>query len=255
MEIFLAILIGLCFGSFVTLASWRLPMERSLVTPGSHCPKCQHALGARDLLPVLSWAMNGGKCRHCQARVSIRYPLTELACAALWLLAYFHSGLTVEGLVLALFGTALLTMLVADLETTLIPDEIHLFLIPLGLAYHWLLGTPWAEVVACTLIAGGIGLVLHYGYYYLRGYHGLGFGDVKFLFVSGLWLASADQFAAFIFYSGVLGVATGLLWKLIHKDSRFPFAPALALALYLLAMWPQSAQVFWQIIGGLTRLI
>ena len=252
MDYVLVILVGLCFGSFVTMASYRLPLEKSIVTPGSFCTLCKHGLRALDLVPVFSWLFSGGKCRKCQAKVSVRYPLIELICASLFLLAYELYGLTAQATIIALFGATLLTMIISDLETQLIPDEIHLFLIPLGVGYHWLVGTLMADIVGCVALAGGVGLLLHYGYYWLRGIHGLGFGDVKFLFVVGVWLASLTLLSAFIFYSGLLGILTGILWKFISKDPRFPFGPALAISLFLLVVWPDLTQPFWDM---LTRML
>ncbi len=251
MDYALVALVGLCFGSFITMASYRLPMEQSIIAPRSFCPSCKTGLRGLDLIPIFSWLLAGGKCRHCKTKVSIRYPLIELVCAALFLFAYEHYGLTEEAAIIALFSAALLTMIISDLETKLIPDEIHLFLIPLGVAYHWLLGTPMMDVLGCIALAGGIGLLLHYGYYWLRGVHGLGFGDVKFLFVAGVWLASLNQLSVFIFYSGVLGVMTGILWKFISRDPRFPFGPALAISLFILVVSPKLVQPFWDMLKGI----
>jgi len=144
-----------------------------------------------------------------------------------------------------LFSIALLTMLIADLETTLIPDEIHLFLIPLGVMYHWNLGTPASQLIVCVILSGGLGLLLHYGYYWVRGFHGLGFGDVKFLFVVGVWLASANQLPAYLFAIGLLGIVIGAVWKFISQEPRFPFAPALAVSLWIMVLWPASSDLFW----------
>ncbi len=252
MEWLFVIVIGLCFGSFVTMASHRLPREQPIGSKRSHCPKCSHNLSFKDLWPVFSWLLSGGKCRHCAAPISPRYPLTELASAALLTVVYCNFALSAQSIILMLFSIALLTMLIADLETKIIPDEIHLFLIPLGILYHWHLATPVSEVAISTLLAGGLGLLLHYGYYWLRGFHGLGFGDVKFLFVVGLWLASANQLAVYVFAIGVLGILTGVLWRFISKEERFPFAPSLAVALWILVLWPSSAQVFWE---GLRQLL
>ena len=239
------ILIGLCFGSFITMASHRLPREEPIGAKRSHCPKCLHTLSFKDLWPVLSWVFTLGKCRYCKASINIRYPLTELACVALVVIVYAAFGLAAQSIMLMLFSMALLTMLVADLETKLIPDEIHLFLIPLGVIYHWHLGTPVGDILASTMLAGGLGLLLHYGYYWVRGYYGLGFGDVKLLFVVGLWLASAYQLPVYIFTIGILGIFTGVMWKFVSADERFPFAPAMAIALWVLVLWPDSADLFW----------
>lgn len=245
--------VGACFGSFVTLASHRLPRDGDIVRHRSQCPLCQTPLTAGDLIPLLSWLLSRGRCRYCQAKVSIRYPLIELTLGSLFVLLYTLYGLNAEMVVLALFVTALLTLLVADLETGLIPDEIHLFLLPLGVLYHWLAASAWDQVVAATLTGAASGLLLHYGYYWLRGRHGLGFGDVKFLAVTGLWLGALPPFVAFLFYSGALGVLTGIVWTRISGEERFPFGPALALSLFLLVVFPQSRDFFWDTLTALLR--
>src|SRR4051812_8689122 len=98
MELLFVLFAGLVFGSFVTCASYRLPLEQDIVVKPSYCPHCNARLGFKDLWPVLSWLTNRGKCRHCQVKVSARYPLTELATAALFLLVYAHYGLTGQGI-------------------------------------------------------------------------------------------------------------------------------------------------------------
>lgn len=253
MELFLVIFVGLCFGSFITMASYRLPRDKSIIMPCSRCPKCDNALTGRDLVPVLSWLISHGKCRHCKNHISVRYPLIEIVTAAVFAFIYSQFGLGLEAIIIALFSVALLIMIFADLETKIIPDEIHIALLILGVIYHWQLATPLMNVIGCVIFAGGLGLVLHYGYYFIRKRHGLGFGDVKFLFVVGLWLASPHQFAAFIFYSGVLGVITGIIWQFISKDPRFPFGPSLAISLFILVVWPASSQLFWNTISLVLR--
>lgn len=244
----MVILLGVCFGSFATMASYRLPRELSILTRSSFCLHCQAKLSLRDLVPVISWLTAGGKCRHCKTKISWRYPLVEIACAAMFAAIFFTFGLTLQALILMLFSCALLVMVVADLETQLIPDEIHLFLIPLGISYHFVMNGSASDIMLSTLIAGSIGLFLHYGYYWLRGFHGLGFGDVKFLFVAGLWLGTVAPLPAFVFYSGVIGVVFGVAWRVLFKQERFPFGPALAISLCLLVIWPQTSNVFWSFI-------
>lgn len=233
------ILIGLCMGSFLTMASYRLPRGESLVKPRSHCTQCQRSLGFPDLFPLFSWLFQRGKCRSCGSAISFRYPLTELASGGLFAIAYATYGLSPQMAVFALFSATLLLLWVTDLEHKIIPDSVHLFLLPLGIAWHVLLDSAWKDVLMTSILAGGIGLLLHYGYYWLRGKHGLGFGDVKFLFVAGLWLGDPFLLNSYILLSGILGVFTGMLWRFISDDPRFPFGPALALALYLFVLHPQ----------------
>lgn len=237
---------GLVFGSFITLASYRLPLGEDIIIKPSRCPKCETRLTFFDLWPVLSWVTSGAKCRHCKAPVPVRYPLTELATGALFLLIYHYYGTSTQAVLLMLMGVALLVMIVADLEHYIIPDEVHWALIPLALAYHYVIGTAWGDVLGGFLLGGGIGLALHYGYRYLRKKDGLGFGDVKFLAVAGLWLGVYPM-VPFLFFSGVLGVGFGLIWRALGKGPIFPFGPALAVSLFLCTGFPEIPNLFWNI--------
>ncbi len=179
---------GLVFGSFVTCASYRLPRGEDVALKASRCTRCEAKLGFKDLWPVLSWLISKGQCRHCGTRVSVRYPVIELVTAVLFLLIYSQYGLTAQGILLALMSVALLIMIIVDLEHYIIPDEIHYALLPLGLIWHFVIGTPPLDVAEGLLIGLVIGLTLRYGYRVLRRKEGLGFGDVKFFAVAGLWL-------------------------------------------------------------------
>src|SRR5690349_6487735 len=110
MELLFVLFCGLVFGSFITCASWRLPRGEDVVVKASHCPQCSAKLTFKDLWPVLSWVCSKGACRHCGAKISARYPLTELATAALFLLIYARYGLTTPGIILALMAVALMVM-------------------------------------------------------------------------------------------------------------------------------------------------
>lgn len=227
------------------MASYRLPREESIVTRRSHCPKCGHDLGVLDLIPLFSWLFSGGKCRYCGVKISVRYPVIELIAAALLLSSVWYYGMTLQAAVIALMALTLLTMFISDFETKLIPDEIHWMLLATGVAHHYLQHTPWQMVLMTMFLTGVIGLLLHYGYYFLRGRHGLGFGDVKFLFVVGLWLAQPQSLPFFFFLSGLMGVLTGVTWRYVSDDPRFPFGPALGMALIIMVIWPQAEKIFW----------
>jgi len=243
LEWLFVLFVGLCFGSFITCASYRLPLEIDVVKKPSYCPSCNATLAFKDLWPVLSWVTAGGKCRHCKTKVSIRYPLIEIFTAAVFLLIYHQYGLTLQALLLALLAVALLVMIVADLEHYIIPDQIHIFLLPLGLAYHFTIGTPPTDVTYGFLAGTGLGLALHYGYGWLRKKDVLGFGDVKFFAVAGVWL-TLMPFVPFLFLSGLLGVIFGLFWRAIGKGPIFPFGPALAVSLFICVMFPFIANLF-----------
>lgn len=245
--VFLIVLcIGLVFGSFIACASYRLPRGENLVAKPSCCPACKTKLKPKDLWPVLSWVTSKGTCRHCGAKVHWRYPAIELATAAVFVAIYWRYGFNMQAVILALMAVALLIMTVVDFEHYIIPDEIHWALLPLGIAYHYTVSTPIDNVILGTISGAAIGLALHYGYRLIRKKEGLGFGDVKFFMVSGLWLSSLVLFPPFLFLSGMLGVGLGIIWQILGRGPRFPFGPALALALFLCVAFPETTRIFWR---------
>ena len=245
-ELFLVIALGLAFGSFVTCVSYRLPLGEDIVRKPSFCPNCDAALTFWDLWPVFSWVRSRGKCNHCKAPVSIRYPLTELATAAFFLLAYLQFGATPQTATLCLMSVALMVMIVVDLEHFIIPDSVHVALVPLGLLYHYVIGSPGDEIVLSTLLMAALALFLHFGYSALRGRVMLGFGDVKFFTVAGLWLG-LWPLVPFLFLSGAFGVALGLLWRQLGRGEVFPFGPALALSLYVCVVYQHDVNMLYYI--------
>lgn len=247
----LVFMLGACIGSFVTMASHRIPLSQEIVFKPSYCPHCHAKLGIPDLFPLLSWIWNKGSCRHCKAPVSIRYPLIELALGLVFCgIAFFH-GLDVNALLLMLLAAELAILIVTDLEHFIIPDSIQVALLLTGLAYRFYNGGTNETLVAdlATGVATGlaIGLALHYGYLHLRKKDALGFGDVKFLAVAGCWLP-LTAFVPFLFFSGLIGIVTGLLWRFAGRGAIFPFGPALAVSLFINVLFPDM-------IGWLQRVL
>lgn len=239
------ILAGLCFGSFVTLASFRLPRGEDIVLKPSRCPVCNTPLKARDMFPVLSWCLRP-TCRACKTRIHWRYPAIEIVTALAFALIYFRWGITPQSLLLALLAVALLIMIVADFEHYIIPDVVLLVLLPAGILYQWLLGASFLGMIYGAALGLGIGFALHYGYKKLRKKDGLGWGDVKFLGLAGLWLGLLPL-APFLFLSGLFGIITGLGWRAVGRGKLFPFGPALALALFICVVFPEAVEAFWHL--------
>ena len=245
-ELLIVICAGLVFGSFVTCASYRLPLEIDVIKKPSYCPNCQIKLGFKDLFPVLSWAFSGGKCRHCSAKISVRYPLIEIITAGLFAFLYFRYGLIIQGFILAGMVVMLMVMIVADLEHFIIPDCVHLALLPLALFYRYIGGTFSPDILWGFLLMLGLGLFLHYGYSHLRGRSMLGYGDVKFFAIVGVWL-DLSAIPMFLMLAGVLGVVLGLIWRMMGKGPVFPFGPALAISLFICLTYPEVVNLMYLI--------
>ena len=238
-------LAGLCFGSFVTLASWRLPRDEQVVNGRSRCPSCDRTLGVLTLFPVLSWLAQRGKCRYCKAKVSARYPLIELTQAIFFLLIYWQMGITLPAIILMAASVAVLILIVVDFEWYIIPDEIQMALLLLGVAYHAASHSDGSAVAGSAFLGLVIGLALRFGYALIMKREGLGWGDVKFLPIAGLWIAAVAQWPSFLFFAGVLGILTALVWRALGRGAHFPFGPALALSLMLHVLYQVGTLFYW----------
>ncbi|MBU6476255.1 MAG: A24 family peptidase, partial [Alphaproteobacteria bacterium] len=127
--------LGLVLGSFATALSYRLPQNISIVTKArSQCPSCRHALGAADLVPLFSWIFLKGKCRHCGARIGLRYPLIELATLFLCLLFFAIYGLRPETAAVFALAPVLVAIIDIDLWHRIIPDSLHVAVFLTGVA-------------------------------------------------------------------------------------------------------------------------
>jgi len=233
-------LFGAVFGSFATMASYRIPRNEDLVYKPSRCPKCEHKLGLLDLFPVFSWVLSGAKCRHCKAKVSFRYPLIELSLAALFVWVYLSFGLAPKTFILCALAVVMVIMITIDIEHMIIPDSLQIAMLLLGIAYRYSLSAPLADYFIGSFLGLFIALSLRYGFYLWKKKEGLGMGDVKFFFVAGMFINPLD-FACFMLLSGIIGTAMGVIWKKTGKGEEFPFAPALAIALFVMLMLPNGA--------------
>lgn len=180
---------GLVLGSFLNVVIHRVPRGMSLVVPRSHCPACGSLVRWFDNLPVLSWLLLRGKCRRCGARISLRYPLVELASGVLMAAVVARFGVTVAGAAALVLGALLLVLALIDLEHFLLPDVLTLPGIVIGLLFSWAggLARPWDAMLGAAL-----GAALPYAvivvYRLVRGVEGMGLGDVKFLAMIGAFL-------------------------------------------------------------------
>ncbi len=237
-----AALLGLAFGSFATLLVYRLPRGEPVIVGGSRCTACGAALGVRDLAPMVSWLVQRGRCRHCDAPVSARYPLIEALLAVLFVVVYLRAGATLPGGLLAALAVALVTLAVIDLEVGLIPDRILLFVAPLGLVYQLAEGD-FVVAVAGGAFAGGLAYLIRFAFLRLRGRDALGLGDVKFFAAAGVWLGPMGL-PAFMVISGLGGAVFAGLWRRWGGGLEFPFGPALAVGLFVCLLFPELTRIF-----------
>ena len=228
----LAAVFGAVMGSFLNCAAWRIVHGESFVRGRSHCPACGHALGAAELIPVVSWVLQRGRCRWCGVKLSARYPLTELGFALLTVLCLLRFDLTALCLRNYVFLCCLFLLTLTDLEDMLIPDGCHviaalawLAALPLGLFAGW--RDVGLSLLAALVYGGGLLLISLVMDRVLKR-DSLGGGDIKLFAVVALYLGFVGTLFA-LMLACLLGLAFHALSR--RGDSReFPFGPSIAVA-------------------------
>lgn len=247
----LAAIVGAAAGSFITLITYRLPRGQKVGVVRSQCTNCKGALGIKDLLPLLSWAWWRGKCRMCRMPISQRYPLIELACAIGAVAVVSVYGLTLQAVAITGLWWCIVAIIITDLEHYIILDEVQIVTGLFGILYVYAENISWLQPAMAAVAGVTVGLALKYGFLWCCKKDGLGMGDVKFLGVAGIWLSDASNFVPFLFFSGIFGIVSGLAWRWMRQSERFPFGPALALALLLCVLVPEAPNGFWKLYGAL----
>jgi leader peptidase (prepilin peptidase)/N-methyltransferase len=242
MALFASVLLGLVMGSAVTAIAYRVPRQLSWVRGRSACPACGHALGLPDLVPLFSWLVLGGRCRHCRARIPVRYPVTEVMCAAWAVLLYRQIGLGWDYPLLAVWGFLLIALMWIDLDFQLLPDVLTFpgTLIALAAVLQW----PGGARHAMLGMALGSGLLwlLAWGYYLVRRIEGMGGGDIKLAAMFGAVLGWQLTLLT-LFLAALVGSLWGLTLMLLRRGdgkTPLPFGTLLAPSALVAFLWGEA---------------
>lgn len=228
--------LGLAFGSFLNVCIYRMPRGLSVIHPGSACPSCKTHIRFYDNIPVLSWLILRGHCRHCRARISPRYLVVELLTGLLFLFCYAHFGLTLSTLKCCTLAFLLLGLIFTDAETQLLPDKLTLPGLALGVLFS--VAVPVNDLVSQllpgfispssqlswrllslldALSGAAVGASFIYGagaiYLRARGVEGMGFGDVKLMAMVGAFLGI--RLTIFTIFAASLAGSLFGLWTLV----------------------------------------
>lgn len=250
-------LLGLIVGSFLNVCIYRVPLEKSVVTPRSACPSCGKPIAFYDNVPVLSYLVLGGKCRQCKASISWQYPVVEALNAAGYLAVYAVFGLTVSTGLYAAFTSAMITLSFIDARHRILPHGITFGGLALGLAtapwqalhqahapttlllmdfLGWHPSQPlwasWFSALLGLLMGAGLLLLVAVGYYLVRKEEGMGHGDIVMMGFVGAVLGWQGTLLT-IFLGSFLGAVAGLI--LIRRSGgdrtyQIPFGTFLGLA-------------------------
>lgn len=260
-----AFLFGLCVGSFLNVVIHRFPkmLERdwraqcleylgqsddqapatekyNLVTPRSACPACGHRITALENVPIASWLALRGKCSACGTKISARYPIVELSTGLLTAYVAWKLGWSAQALWAMVFLWVLVALTFIDADTQLLPDDLTLPLLWLGLLVN-AFGT--FVDLRSAVIGGAAGYLIlwlvYWGFKLLTGKEGMGFGDFKLLAALGAWLGW-QMLPLIILVSAAVGAVVGLVGILVagrDKGGKIPFGPYLAAAGFIALLW------------------
>jgi leader peptidase (prepilin peptidase) / N-methyltransferase len=239
--------LGALIGSFLNVCIYRLPLGKSIVWPGSHCPSCGKAIEFYDNIPVLSYLWLIGRCRACRERISIRYPFVEAVNAAGYLAILWTFGPTWTTVLYALLFSALLVVAGTDLTHKIIPNVVTLPGIVLGLlGAATVLPVGLLNALLGVAVGGGILWALAWASPYLFGKEGMGGGDIKLLAMIGAFLGWKPALLTIMIGSltgSIIGISLIAL-RLMKREEYIPFGPFLVLGA-LLSMFFAEPMLDW----------
>ena len=259
-EPLLALLFGLLIGSFLNVCIHRWPRNRSVVKPRSHCVRCRKGIAWYDNIPLLSYLILGGRCRHCGARISWRYPLVEFLTGIVFFYQVATLGPTLAAVKMCVLCALSIALIFCDLEKRILPDEFTIGGAVIGVAFSafvpvpdvtaqavsWMVGVDlpkWAVPVAESLFGALLpAFFLWFGgwlYYRIRHREGLGFGDVKLVAMVGSFLGLRGALLTLILGSlsgSIIGYGYIRMTGKDPADYELPFGSFLGAAALVAAM-------------------
>jgi len=228
---------GIVLGSFYNVVGYRLPRGESLISPPSHCTKCNHKLGPLELIPIFSFIFLGGKCKKCGDKISCFYPIFEFTTGLLFMIAYIVFGSSIEFFIAITFISTLLIVIISDYQTMIIPDELLIFssillIIELFIksGFHGV-GIAILNGIIMFLI---MFLIKKSGDFMFKK-DSMGGGDIKLMFLFGLILGWPTSIIA-IFLSSFIGLPVSLIVLAKNKSHEIPFGPFLSISALILLL-------------------
>lgn len=278
----IAFVYGIIVGSFLNVCIYRLPEEQSIVTPPSHCPKCNTKLKGVDLVPLFSFLLLGRKCRYCGAPISWRYFIIELVTGLVWVATYLEFGYSIDFFAYVLFLSALIVAFVVDFEHSIIPDQVWIVGVVLGIGRdiaHLIagdarltqIGAPFTDFefpmlpsIAGIVVCGGIFYLIAYVSFYvfrpkneeeLETYEGaMGGGDVKLAGAIGAVLGVVPALASFliaVLLGTLFGVSLIVVKSLAQKGklpwrTEIPFGPYMVIGCAAVMFFYDRIEALWR---------
>lgn len=229
-------LFGVVIGSFLNVCIYRIPKGESIVVVRSHCMNCNYELRWYDLVPLLSFLLLKGKCRKCNTKLSLQYPIIEAANGLAYCLVFAVRGFSLNSVCYCLLFSALIVISVIDWRTYEIPIGCNIFILAVGLIHLFLDYTNWLQYVIGLLAVSSFLMIV---YLATKG-RGIGGGDVKLMACCGLLLGWKLILVAF-FFGCVLGAVLHLIrMKVSGADRQLAFGPYLSLGVAIATLWGEQ---------------
>lgn len=240
MSYLISIIFGAIIGSFLNVCIYRIPQKESIISPGSHCPNCKKAIKFYDNIPILSYLLLKGKCRYCNASISIQYPLVEGITALVSFYLFINFGLSLNYIFYFSFISALIVITVIDLYNQIIPDVISLPGIGVGLLGALIIPQiNFLDALKGGILGGGSLFLLATIYQWIFKREGMGGGDIKLLAMIGTFLGWKDVILTVLISSFIGSIMGIVIITLKGKDFKYaiPFGPFLALGAVISLFW------------------
>ena len=231
-------ILGTIFGSFYYVVAYRIPKGESIVSPPSHCPKCNHRLGPLELIPIFSFLLQGGKCKSCKCKISIFYPLFEFVCGLLFGFSFLSYGFSFELIIVLTFISMVMIIVLSDIYYMIISDGVLLFfgiclLIEMFFIhrFHYSLFHFLSGFIAFIIIY----LLKLFGDFLFKR-ESMGGGDIKLMFTYGIMFGWEMSIVS-IFLAAIIGLPISLFLLRKSDDHVLPFGPYLGMAALLIVLF------------------
>lgn len=238
MELFYLIIffiLGTVLGSFYNVVGYRLPKGESIIKPKhSYCPNCNHKLGKLELIPVISYLIQKGKCRSCKGKIALFYPLIETLTGLLFSVCYYSFGLGYELVIALTLVSLFVIVIVSDIKYLIIPDEVTLIsalIIIAALLIGTTLKTTFMHILSGLAMFLSMYLIMLLGNYLFKK-ESLGGADVKLMFIVGLVVHPLVGFFV-IFVASAIALPISLILLQINNEKVIPFGPFIMLAVIM----------------------
>jgi leader peptidase (prepilin peptidase)/N-methyltransferase len=248
-NVILIFILGLVVGSFSNVCIYRIPRNESIIYPASHCPKCCSNILPKDNIPLLSYILLKGRCRHCKSKISIQYPIVEFLSGLIYLIIVLVYGLSIQTLIYILLSSALIIIAFIDFNEQIVPDVISLPGIVVGFLLSFFVPyISWINSALGVLVGGGIILIIGLTGSLIFKKEAMGGGDVKLAAMIGAFLGwRAIIISLFLgFFLGALAGIILIMTKIKKREDAIPFGPFIVLGSFITLLWGEQI-ISWYI--------